>query len=269
MAKGLEGKKVMIAASRKTDEMKTLIEKQGGEAFVRPLQGTTFLDEAEVTPAVQKVIEMEPDWFIFTTGMGTNTLLEIAEKAGKKEAFQTVIKRANVAARGYKTANALKSIHLVPDVRDDDGTTSSLIRALDGMDFTGKTVAVQLHGIQLPKLETFLLNQGAAVIKELLPYKHIAPELSTLETVRGELFDLPYDAICFTTQMQVHSLFQYAREQKFDAELLDLFKHTTLPAAVGKVTAEALREEGAEQLIAPDNQRMGAMIIKLSNSYAP
>ena len=30
MAKGLEGKRIALGASRKTDEMSTLIEKQGG-----------------------------------------------------------------------------------------------------------------------------------------------------------------------------------------------------------------------------------------------
>ncbi|MDP4107042.1 MAG: uroporphyrinogen-III synthase, partial [Bacillota bacterium] len=38
-------------------------------------------------------------------------------------------------------------------------------------------------------------------------------------------------------------------------------------AAVGKVTAEALKEEGVERIITPEIERMGAMIIELSNYY--
>jgi len=40
-----------------------------------------------------------------------------------------------------------------------------------------------------------------------------------------------------------------------------------LAAAVGKVTAEALREEGVERLLAPDLERMGAMIVELARFY--
>ncbi|RSL33368.1 hypothetical protein D7Z54_10370 [Salibacterium salarium] len=85
MSKGLTGKRVMIAASRKTEEMETLIKKQGGEAVIRPLQGTTFLAEEQIKPDLQNIMEKKPDWFLFTTGMGLNSLIEIAEKWGRKK----------------------------------------------------------------------------------------------------------------------------------------------------------------------------------------
>ena len=43
-------------------------------------------------------------------------------------------------------------------------------------------------------------------------------------------------------------------------------KHV-LAAAVGKVTAEAIRDEGVKRVLAPDIERMGAMIIELSRYY--
>lgn len=38
----MRGKRVALCASRKLDEMTTLIEKQGGTAVIRPAQGTVF-----------------------------------------------------------------------------------------------------------------------------------------------------------------------------------------------------------------------------------
>lgn len=38
--------------------------------------------------------------------------------------------------------------------------------------------------------------------------------------------------------------------------------------AVGKVTAEAIKEEGIERIIVPEHERMGAMIIELSRYYS-
>ncbi|SFL73071.1 uroporphyrinogen-III synthase [Salibacterium qingdaonense] len=268
MAEKLKGRKIMLAASRKTEEMTALIEKQGGEAVVCPLQGTTSPAEDEVKPVLQEVIEKKPDWFIFMTGMGTDSLFEFAEKAGEREALVISVKRANVAARGYKTTSALKQIQLVPDARDDDGTIDGLIRALEPMDFHGKTAAVQLHGIASPKLNAFLYDKGAAEIVELYPYKYSAPEEAVLEPALTSILAGSYDAVCFTTQMQVHSLFRYAKQQYKEKELAGMLMSTTAATAVGKVTAEALREEGVTRIVAPENERMGAMIMELGSFYS-
>ena len=41
------------------------------------------------------------------------------------------------------------------------------------------------------------------------------------------------------------------------------FKEKTVATAVGKVTAEALVEEGIERIVVPQHERMGAMIVEL------
>jgi len=45
------------------------------------------------------------------------------------------------------------------------------------------------------------------------------------------------------------------------------FKKRVLAVAVGKVTAEALKEEGVQRVLAPENERMGAMIVELTHYY--
>ena len=37
--------------------------------------------------------------------------------------------------------------------------------------------------------------------------------------------------------------------------------------AVGKVTAEALKEEGISKIVVPQHERMGAMIVELAQYY--
>ncbi|MDF2790543.1 MAG: uroporphyrinogen methyltransferase, partial [Neobacillus sp.] len=48
---------------------------------------------------------------------------------------------------------------------------------------------------------------------------------------------------------------------------LTSFNSHILAVAVGKVTAEALREEGVEKMLVPEHERMGAMIMELSQYY--
>lgn len=262
----LSGKRVVIAGTRKLEEMSTLVEKQGGEPIIRSLQGTAFLAEKEVEPTLRKLINEGADVIIITTGIGLETLLDISEKIGVKEKFVHLLQSADVASRGYKSLSVLKKLAISPVAVDEDGTTSGLINALQDYSFEGKKVAVQLHGDAAPQLIAFLEQRGANVL-QLLPYQHTPPKQETVELFCRELIEGTFDAVCFTTAIQVRSLFHYAKLHGLHQNVLDAFVKDVLAVAVGKVTAEALKEEGINNYLAPERERMGAMIMELSHYY--
>jgi len=263
----LHNKRVVLAASRKTDEMSTLIEKQKGTPLVRSLQGTVFLNDTQIKEDLEKIIQEKCDWMIFTTGIGTNALLDVAEKIKMKDQFLQLIHESNVGARGYKTSSALKKIGVIPTVKDEDGTINGLIISLKRFDFKGKRVMVQLHGENAPSLITYLEQAGASVIP-ILPYKHVNPDFETVELFCQEVMNSEIDAVCFTAAIQVRSLFKYVKEKRYANEIINAFRNKTLAVAVGKVTAEALHEEGIDRVVQPELERMGAMVVELSHYYA-
>lgn len=62
-------------------------------------------------------------------------------------------------------------------------------------------------------------------------------------------------------------LFSFVKEHK-DIELFrQAFNEEVIACAVGKVTAEALQEEGITRVVAPELERMGAMIVTLSQYF--
>ncbi|GAE36879.1 uroporphyrinogen-III synthase [Halalkalibacter akibai JCM 9157] len=262
----LHNKRVVLAASRKTDEMSILIEKQKGTPLVRSLQGTVFSNDEQVKKNIREMAEQEIDWFIFTTGIGLNKLLDLAEEINEKESFIDKVKNANVGARGYKTVAALKKIGIVPDVKDDDGTVNGLIDSLKEIDWKDKRVIVQLHGENAPTLINYLTEAGAKVM-EVLPYQHVDPNPETVELFFQELVNQEMDAVCFTAAIQVRSLFKYAESKGYTEQIIEAFRKNILAVAVGKVTAEALHEHGIERVIQPELERMGAMIVELSRYY--
>jgi uroporphyrinogen-III synthase len=266
MGNALSGKHIILGATRKTEEMSKLIEKQGGSASVRSLQGTVYKADDDVKRDLKRFAEIGADWFIFTTGIGFQTLIEQADDIECKDDFLVQVKNANVASRGYKTAATLKKFQIDTVISDDDGTTKGLIRQLEEVDFSGESVVVQLHGEKAPALIKFLESKGA-VISQLLPYQHIPPVQETVETLCQELMEGSVDAVCFTTAIQVRSLFDYAREKGYLKEVQAIFKDRTVATAVGKVTAEALVEEGIERIVVPQHERMGAMIIELVHYF--
>lgn len=267
MGKGLTGKHVVLGATRKTEEMMSLIHKQGGRASVRSLQGTVFKAGSEIEQDLRAFIDTGAEWIILTTGIGLETLLQKTEKMGLKDSFMKRLKEAKIASRGYKTAGALKKLGIKAAISDDDGTTQSLVRQMQDIDLTGKKVVVQLHGEKAPSLLNFLESKGAE-LTVLLPYLHTAPDKDTLETLCKEILANEVDAVCFTTAVQVHGLFNYVKDKEFYKEMMKAFNEgKTVATAVGKVTAEALKEEGVHRIVVPSHERMGAMIVELAQYY--
>ncbi|MGO4273657.1 uroporphyrinogen-III synthase, partial [Paenibacillus sp. TAF58] len=236
------------------------------------LQGLLYLDESAIEQELLFCVNNKVDWFVFTTGTGADTLLGAAEQLGIHSSLIQKVKEAKVAARGYKTYALLKKLTIKPEIVDEDGTTQGLIRSMNLCDLTGKTVVVQLHGEPQPELIQFLENRGATVI-QLLPYRHVAPESSTVQTLCNELSTRSIDAVCFTTAVQVRYLFDYAKRQGITDIVRESFNTRVKAVAVGKVTEEALKEEGLDHVIVPESERMGAMVIELvkyyENQYLP
>ena len=263
----MEGKRVVTAGARKLDEFSVLVEKQGGIPIIRSLQGTVYLAEDAVEEDLRKLLLSGADWLIFITGVGTETLFSQAEKLGILTEFLQVVEQSKVAARGYKTLAALKKMGIKPIAVDDDGTNRGLIQALTDVDFSGQHVVVQLHGEPAPGLIRFLKGRGAQVT-QLLPYKHIPPEEHIVETLCSELIEGTVDAVCFTTGLQIHNLFDYAKQHGYDDQIKKAFTDKVLAVSIGKLTAESLIEENIKRILIPESERLGAMIFELRDYYA-
>lgn len=266
MAKGLSGKRIAIAGSRKTQEISEIIVRQGGEPVVRPQQGLLVLQEREVENDLFNLLESGTDWAIFTTGTGLGALLEQAERIGVRERLLDMLRCVKVGARGYKTFALLKQQGIQPLVMDDDGTTNGLIRGLQSYDYASQGVAIQLHGEPMPELVSFFERRDA-VVRAILPYKHVAPDYEVSHRLSQEIVEGTVDAVCFTTAVQVRYFFQYAKTHGCYLEINESFRKRVLAVAVGRVTAEALKEEGVRRVLVPENERMGAMIIDLAHYY--
>ncbi|WP_336762660.1 uroporphyrinogen-III synthase [Paenibacillus sp. USHLN196] len=267
MAQHLAGVRVALTGPRKSKEMSLLVEKMGGIPLVRPAQGTVFLDDRNIRDGLVSWISDPPDWAVLTTGMGLDALFEMAEDMEVAGKLLDALSESSIAARGYKTVNALRKRKLTPLVRDDDGSTDGLIREFAPHDLAGKKVMLQLHGETAPKLVAWLEEQGA-IVRQVLPYRHVPPEEAELEQLLNEIVQYEIDAVAFTSGPQVRFLTQYAASQNKLESMLEAFRQGVIPASVGKVTANSMREEGIEALVIPEEEKMGALIVELGRYFA-
>ncbi|WP_078547796.1 uroporphyrinogen-III synthase [Litchfieldia alkalitelluris] len=264
--KKLEGKRVALVGPRKAEEISTIVKNLGGTPLVRPAQGTVFLDDSNVEESIKRLVSGEFHWIILTTGVGTERLYNTSVKLGLGEEFLSSLQKIKIAARGYKTVNMLKKLGVAPLVRDDDGSTAGLVRSLGSHSLEKQNVALQLHGDPAPLLIAWLEKEHATY-EELLPYIHTPPEEESLELLVRELLNGDIDAVAFTSTPQVRFLMSYARDKGLEEEVRQVFEGQVIALAVGKVTAQALREVGIKRIVYPENERMGSMIVELSNYY--
>lgn len=267
MGEQLKGITVALAGPRKSEEMAKLVENMGGTAVYRPAQGTVFLDDEALRQGLTAWISQPPDWVILTTGMGLDAIFGMAENMGAAGRFLEILAGSPIAARGYKTVNALKKRGLVPAVRDDDGSTSGLIRGLQDFDLQGKEIVLQLHGESAPRLTAWLEASGA-VVREVQPYRHTPPEPGALDLLLADILENQVDAVAFTSAPQFRFLSEYAREQGKLKEMVQAFGHEVLAVSVGKITSQSLIEEGIQRIVMPEHERMGSMFVELGRYLA-
>ncbi|GGF92125.1 uroporphyrinogen-III synthase [Paenibacillus abyssi] len=262
----LEGRVIAVTGPRKAEEMSRMIGKFGGTAVIRPAQGTVFLDDTHIEEQLTRLIEQPADWMLLTTGVGTEALLQTAERLGLSEQFHHALRRMQLAARGYKTVNVLRKLGHTPTVRDNDGTTAGLLREMEAYELSGRRVALQLYGDPAPRVTAALAARGA-ICEELLPYRHIPPEGNVVETLIAEIMAGAVDAVAFTSTVQVRYVMDCAARLGRLKEVHEAFSNGVLAVAVGKVTAEALHEEGVERMLYPEEERMGSMVVAMSRFF--
>ncbi|MNP70823.1 bifunctional uroporphyrinogen-III synthetase/response regulator domain protein [compost metagenome] len=74
--------------------------------------------------------------------------------------------------------------------------------------------------------------------------------------------------MAFTSAPQFRFLSQYAQEQGKHEQMLHAFEHTVLAVSVGKITSQALKEEGLQRIVMPEHERMGSMFVELGRYVA-
>lgn len=266
MTKPLTGKRIAVAGGRKFDELAAIIAKQGGEASCRPMMGSVSNASSELADVIRKVSEQGADWFVLVTGVGTKALLEKADELNLGERLRELLSNAKIAARGYKTFNALKTLGLKPVIVDDDGTVEGVRRQLEAFDFSNKLVTVQLHGERMPVLTDWLLSQGANVT-EIPLYFYEEPLKQDIQKLLYEVLSNDVDVVAFTSNTQVKFFFEGARKQRAESFLQKAFNEKVIALSVGSMTTAELKKHSITRIVAPEHERMGAMVMELVKYY--
>ncbi|WP_018110392.1 uroporphyrinogen-III synthase [Thermus igniterrae] len=240
--------RIAYAGLRRKEEFRALAQKLGFSPLLLPTQATEKVFLPEYQDHLQALGE-GVDLLVATTGVGVRDLLQDGEALGLD--LRGVFARARRLARGAKAARVLKEEGLPPHAVGD-GTSPSLLPLLP--QGPGRS-ALQLYGKPLPLLEKALAQRGFQVLP-LMPYRHL-PDPAGIRRLEEAILEEEVDAVAFVAAIQVEFLFEGAHHP---AALREALNTRVKALAVGRVTADALREWGVEPFYTDPTERLGSML---------
>ena len=248
--------------SRRAEEMRSLISRQGGVPTVAPSMREIPLEE---NPAAfefaEHLIAGRIDGVLFLTGVGAQALLDAVKLRYEEAQFLAALDRAFIAVRGPKSAAVLKKWGVHIDVKAPDPNTwrETAIAIRDAIDLKGKTIAVQEYGKPNEPLYVELRSHGATV-RPVPVYRWALPQdTGPLESAIREAARMGFDIYAFTSAQQVENVLTVAEQIGVADELKAAMRRATV-ASIGPTCSEALREHGLPPDVEASPPKMGPMI---------
>jgi uroporphyrinogen III methyltransferase/synthase len=258
-ARPLFGKRVLVTRTRQqASELSRALAAQGAEAIELPsLEIVPKADPAEVAGAIDALRTSAYGWCIFTSANAVELFSAHLREAGlDARAFG----RTLIAAIGPGTADALGRFGLRADVVPERFVAEGLADAL-------RTRVMRDERVLLPRaagarevLVDELTQQGAAV-DELVLYEAAVPHAPAAETLQrlraGEV-----DIATFASSSSVRNLIEM-----LDGDVSPL--RSVLIAAIGPVTAQAVRDAGLEPAVVAETFTIDGLVEALVRAAAP
>ncbi len=248
--------------SRRHEEMRQLIEKQGGIATVAPSMREIPLEE---NPAAfqfaEELLAGRVDVLVFLTGVGARAVLEVLETRYPRQQILESWQRCQVVVRGPKPLAVLREWKVRVDFRvPEPNTWRELLKTLsENLSLAGQTIAVQEYGEPSLELYEELKRQGANVLPVPV-YRWAFPEdtgplLAAIEaTIAGE-----FDLLMFTSAHQIANVLEAAEQIGKKADWKKAASQCGI-ASIGPTASEKLRSEGLPVTVEASPPKMGPLV---------
>ena len=252
--------------SRRSLEMRSLLERHGCEATLAPSMREVPLDEhAAVFQFMEQLRAGRIHVVVFMTGVGAKALLTAVETRFPKEEFFRVLDGVTVVVRGPKPVAVLREWGVRIDHRaPEPNTWRELLRTLEEfVPLSGQTVAVQEYGVPNAEFYAALAARGAATL--LVPvYRWEFPE--DPEPLRQAVHDTiagKFDVLMLTSANQLHNVIKMATEEVVREAWLAAAAKCVV-ASIGPTASETIQSYGLPVDIEPAHGKMGTLVRETS-----
>jgi len=210
-----------------------LVESYGYDVIAAPMIELREKDDPEFDVFVQRVLNHEVDYVIFTSANGVMFALK---KVGDDK-FVDALNMCNILAIGPNTQRELEKhgirVDMMPATYSSDGIVGALAPSV-----SEKKVEVVRSSHGSPALIEGLEKHGAHV-HEVQVYEIVRPMGEAQEEIIRAALDDKIDVFVFTSAMTVANFLKTAEDLGKKNEVIEAMNRKTV-AAIGTPTAEAL-----------------------------
>ena len=248
--------------SRRGDDMRSLLERQGAVATIAPSMREVPIDRnAEALAFGEALLAGRIDTIVFLTGVGARALLDVLETKHPRDAVFAALNAKRVVVRGPKPVAVLREWGVRIDHRaPEPNTWRELLATLDAeVPLKGTTLALQEYGLPNHELTAALESRGAAVVRVPVYRWELPENVEPLKaavhgTIAGE-----FDALLFTSAQQIHHVLQVAESMGLREAWIAAARGCCV-GSIGPTCSEALREEGLEIGVEASPPKMGHLV---------
>lgn len=264
--------------SRKQDEMRSLIERHGGQATIAPsLREVPLESNTAVFEFLRRLESNEIEAVIFMTGVGAKTLLDVVVTREERGRFFDQLQRCCLIVRGPKPTAVLREWGVRIDHRaPEPNTWKELLQVMDsglmfpmhgmGSSVAGKTIAIQEYGLPSFELQAALRERGANVVSVPVYRWELPLDTGPLEGAIQSTIAGLFRVLLFTSAQQIRNVLDVSERLGIRNEFLNATARVVV-GSIGPTCSEALREVGLHVDLQPSHPHMGHLV-KETLAYA-
>ncbi len=253
----LFGKKILITRAREqASDFKVQLDQLGAGCIEFPTIAIAPPPSWEpLDSAIRNLSQYH--WTIFTSVNGVKFFIQRLLAAGRDARD---LKGIRIAAIGPKTAEALESVMLRPDLVPSEYRAEAILEALSGQRIRAKRFLMPRALAAREILPTQLRERGAEV--DVVPaYQTVLPE-QDVHKIRALLTDCEIDCLTFTSSSTVSNFFTL-----IDKEDLRNCRDRMAVACIGPITAQTASGFGLKTSIMPSEYTIRGLVDSIVSYY--
>jgi len=254
------GLRVLSLESRRAKEMEALIRREGGDPFVAPsVQERGLEDTGEAMRFVERLESAAFDMVICMTASGLSFLREQVVKHAPVERLGAALAKTTLVSRGPKPLPILRELGLRAEVViPEPNTWKEIVEAVATR--RERHIAVQEYGRPNHEMNRALEQLGATVTPIVIYRWDLPADVEPLREAARKLASCQFDAVLFTSSIQLDHLLQIAGELGLEEGVGSALRNFTAVASVGPVMNASLEAAGFPVDMVPVHPKMAALV---------
>jgi uroporphyrinogen-III synthase len=255
----LTGFRVLSLESRRAKEMEALIRREGGEPFLAPsVQERAIEDHGECLRFLERLESGEFDLIICMTAAGLTFLRDQLVPHAAVGRLSEALKKLAIISRGPKPLPVLRELGTKADfVVPEPNTWREIVEAV--AERPERRIVVQEYGRPNMEMTAAFEAMGAQVTPMVIYRWELPEDTEPLREAARRLAAREFDAVLFTSSIQLDHLLLIAGQLGVESEVRDALQRYTAIASVGPVMTDSLAAAGLPVDIVPVHPKMAAL----------